>query len=598
MKYKDAIDIDPDTHELIGTLSTEVDRNAPDNAWNRSLMQRLLHLIHDSSGVEMCNKQDAVIRDPFLGIPLQYYDECDLLRIPDLAVFYAQSIAYLKDANGNIVYDDRGLPTPKALLPLNFDNALIEAVVTDDLLEEESGIEGFRFHPTPAALNRVLLLDPMPPFLQDQMDPAVCRDGDLFIDAHTGTLPVWELNGFYDQMRPIVQAFADHDAEYLFIEILNTFHRHYPSKDSIDHQDINPNGHGYAKRSDIVSYEPMLIDVLENEDLYHAIVDGSPTINSLVAPSGKSAERTLTDAARFIFNPRPGLTHRLGGSTSTTGDGVTVDTISPWYVMADAWAKKRAHVAAAGEEGEAWERATGAAIDLFLRGEDAAGWRFKNPRFRGVSITLIDFLRARVAAHRDAGDLDAWAKQELPGDVERILSGPVFAGAADFVLSLQASPEARAALEDFHVYLTSELSGDEVFQTAITVAADVMQLYQDDPDVVPIARMVGRALDPDFGLMQAHLDFVKQARHADTGGELTRLMRNLLSEPEPGVTALAQIADTICEVNRVSPHGDHGEPMSAEDFRSVFRAVSSFLYDERRSLRSFIEIVANRHVED
>src|SRR5262249_18936359 len=109
MAYKDQLDYDPDTQGIVGSLGTPVDRTRPDSDWNRSLMQRLLHLIADASGVTVCNKQDAVIRDPIIGLVLATYNECELLQINDLAVFYAQSIAYQKDAFGNVMYDDRGL---------------------------------------------------------------------------------------------------------------------------------------------------------------------------------------------------------------------------------------------------------------------------------------------------------------------------------------------------------------------------------------------------------------------------------------------------------------------------------------------------------
>src|SRR5205085_2596891 len=114
--------------------------------------------------------------------------------------------------------------------------------------------------------------------------------------------------------------------------------------------------------------------------------------------------------------------------------------------------------------GDAWERSTGQYIDLFARGEDdgtgTGTFRFQNPRMRGVSVALIDFLEGRIQAHRSGGDLDAWAKQDLPNRAEVILGGPLFAGAADFVLSLNADPEARKALEGLNQYLVDEVAND------------------------------------------------------------------------------------------------------------------------------------------
>ena len=82
------------------------------------------------------------------------------------------------------------------------------------------------------------------------MDPARDKDGDLFLDQHVGTLPVWEAEGFYDQVRPIVQAFADNNAEQLFVDFLSVLHKHWPSADSVQHQTVDPNAPGYVWGAD------------------------------------------------------------------------------------------------------------------------------------------------------------------------------------------------------------------------------------------------------------------------------------------------------------------------------------------------------------
>lgn len=594
MKYRDQLDLDPSSQAIVGTLSTPVDRASADSNWNRSLMQRLLHLIADSSGVTMCNKQDAQVG--IGGIGLNWYDECELLRIDDLAVFYVQSIAYAKDAAGNVLWDD-GHPMPKAYLDLNL--GWLEPFVSDNMMEDQSTIEGFRSHPTPQALNRVLLLNPAPDFIADTMDPAVCSDGDRFIDAHTGTLPVWELNGFYQQIQPIVQAFADHESEALFVALLVVLHQHYPSPLSINHQKTNPADHGYSKMSNVRSFEQMIIDVIENRDLWAALTEGAAVVNGIVAPSGKSSPRVLADMARWLFAPQPGLADRLGNTMTTTEDGQPVATLSPWHLLADAYRAKRARLEVTGSEGMAWERATGEYIDLLMRGENAGGtWRFKNPRFRGVAVALIDFLDARVDAHRASGDLDAWVTTDLPGRVGEILTGPVFAGVSDFVLSLAAAPAARASLEELQAYLFDEAANQEAFQIAVTAAADLAQLFLDDPDMVPVARVLGKALAPEFGLVDAHLEFVKAARDADDTAALARLIGYLFSEYASGKTSIAEIVDVIAEVHRQEPFVDLGQPLSAGDFQDTFRAVADYLAEEKRGLLKFIHIVQERHAHE
>jgi hypothetical protein len=535
----------------------------------------------------MCNKQGAQV------IGILTFNKCELVRIDDLAVFYVQSIACAKNAQGQCQQDD-GHYMPKAFLNVRI--AGIE--VPSDLLESQTTIEGFRQHPTPAALNRALLLDPAPQFLQDTMDPAVDKDGDRYIDEHAGSLPVWEKNGFYDQIRPIVQAFADHNREDLFVKTLVVLHDHWPSRDSINHQQTDPAGHSYAKASDIHSFEPMIVDVLVNGDFWPALTEGAATLNNTTF-NGRAGRRILADAGRYLVRPQPGLTSRLGVATTMTEDGVEVPVLSPWYVLADAYKLKRQRVAEQSTEGEAWERATSQMVDIFLRGEKVGDtWRFRNPNLRGVTVALVDLVNERVGAHRTAGDLAAWSRQELPQRLQEILTGPVFAGVADFVLSLSVAPEARAALEELNAYLMSEAGSPDAYAKALGGVADLVQLFLDDGDMVPIARMMGRALHPDFGFVDAQITFMQGARAADTTDALQKLLRNLFVEYRPGQTAVGEIVDVICEVHREDPVGDLGAPMASGDYRATLGAVADFIAEERRGFLKFVTIVKERNVQD
>jgi hypothetical protein len=259
-------------------------------------------MLNDSAGHRFCNRDGAIIT--FFGFPTTFpYDECELLYIDDLAVFFVQSIAYAKDAQGRVLHDEHGRPLPKALLPIDLPGYL-EPFVDDDLMEGQAGIDGFRFHPTPQALARTLFLSPPPDFIADVMDPAVCKDGDRYQSQHSGSLAALELNGTYDQIRPLVQAFADHDAERLFVDVLVVLHSHWPSRNSLQHQGTNPGGHGYAKRSDIHAWEPLVARVLEEDALWSALTSGAATLNAIQLPSGRMAPEVLAAKARHVFGPQ------------------------------------------------------------------------------------------------------------------------------------------------------------------------------------------------------------------------------------------------------------------------------------------------------
>jgi hypothetical protein len=597
MTYKDQFAYNG-SQQLTGAFATPVDRAASDTNYNRSLFQRLLHLIHDSNHAVMCNKQGAQIEDPLgLGLPLATYDECDLMRIDNLAVFYVQSIAFAKNGSGQVIYDD-GVPRRKATFVFNWDNFLIESIVTDDLLEDMVGIQGFRTHPTPEALNRVLFLDPTPEFLANVVDPARCAENHPFKSHHGGTLPVWEKDGFYDQIRPIVQAFADHNAEQLFVDFLSVLHDHWPSDDSVvQHQTLYPENDNWVWGSNGKSYEPLISQILGQHLLLEALVYTAPVMNDVVA-AGKTYPTIAIDAARFLVNPLAGLTNRKGELTSVDSEGEPVTTLSPWQLLADGYAGKKARIVAAPTEGAAWQGAIANLIDVLVRGDNVptVGWQYRNPRFKGISAALIDFVDARLRAHGSPADRAAWLSTELPGDTERLLTSPVFAGAADFILSLQAAPATRAQLESLLAYLVNEVNYDEAFLTSLTGIADMLQIAVDDADLLPIVHVVGESLRAERGWVDAHLEFVKRARHADVSESLVEMMQNLFVEHRPGHTAVGDLIDGISEVHRDQPYAQLGEHYSAADYRALLRGLADFLDEEKHGLRKFITIIQGRNL--
>jgi hypothetical protein len=582
---------------------TAVDRSQPDDNFNRSIMQRLLHIIADSNGAQMCNKEGARLTVHVLGVPVTYplfggsFPKCDLIEINNLAVFYVQSIV----GKAEMVFND----------------PVVSGVATDELMQEESGIDGFKKRPTPQALNRILALDrgnapgscpvKIPEFLDTVIDPVTDKDNHKYCAVHADTLQVWEVDNFYTQIRPIVAAFADNNAEILFVDFLTVLHKHWATEESDNHQTQVPTDANYVSGAGAMRYEALIGDMLEGGALLNALVDAAPIINAVSVNPGtgaRTAPTILRDAGLYLLTAQPDLANRAGVKTSTTADGRPVAQLSPWQILADGYVLKQSRMTAAGAEGTAWSESISEVIDVLVRGVEVpagngapATWRFQNPRMRGVSVALIDFVESRLRYHDTvARDRVAWLSEEMPADLSNMLSGPVFAGAADFVLSLQAAPETRRHLEGLVQYLVDEIAYDEAFVASMTSVSDLAQLVLADSDMVPIARVVGDALRPERGWVEDQLTFFKRARQADQTEALTRMMRNLYSEYKPGHTAVGDLVDGISEVMRASPYDDLGERYTAADFRALLGGIANFLDDERRGLRKFIDIIKHRNL--
>jgi hypothetical protein len=618
MAYKDRFDINAQ-QQVVGGFNTLVDRAAFDSGFNRSLFQRILHVIADSNNAVACNKQNAQVKDPFIGITMGTYNQCELFRVNNLATFYLQSIAYAKQNGQYVCETDAGAfdstttastpegcvaqgrrPRPKADFNYQwgaFVQGSIDTFGGDGFLEDTVGIEGMRTHPTPAALNRVLFLDPTPQYLTNIIDPMRDREGDLYKAQHAGTLPVWEVENFYSQIRPIVQAFADDNSEQLFIDVMVVLHKHWATRNSVTHQSVDPNAPGYVYGSGGMTYEALLVDVLQDGTLMGALQGTAASLNSTTA-NGKDYEDIVRGAGSYLVTPRAGLADRQGATTSMTSDGRPITQLSPWHLLAKAYNEKRDRLAMAGAEGEAWTESVSEVVDVLTRGANVPGqgWRFKNPRTRGVLIATVQLLQSRIAAHDTAGDRTTWLTTELPGDIEAKVTSPVFAGAADFIVSLQAAPQTRLQIEKLMQYLVDEATSSESFVTSLTSIADLAQIALDDRDLVPIARVIGECIDPQRGWLDSQLVFIKGARQSDANRALAQMMVNLYSEAQPGRTAVGDLVDGLSEVLRAQPYEQIGARYTAEDYRAMLNGVADFLDEEKRGLRKFIEIIKSRNL--
>ncbi len=619
MAYKDRFDIAAN-QTVTGSFATPVDRARPDSGFDRSIFQRILHVIADSNNAQACNKQGARVVDPFIGITLGTYNQCALFRVNNLATFYLQSIAYAKNGSGQYICETNAgafdstttaatpqgcvsqgrRARPKANFNYNWGGVVatsLDVFGGDQFLEDTVGIVGMRTHPTPQALNRVLFLDPTPAYLLNIIDPMRDREGDLYSAQHAGTLPVWEMENFYDQLRPVVQAFADDGSEQLFVDLMVVLHKHWATRNSITHQSVDPQAPGYVAGSGAMTYEALMVEILQDGTLMGALQGTAANLNSVTA-NGKEYEDIVRVAASYLLTPRAGLADRVGRTATTTSDGRAVTTMSPWHLLADAYNRKRDRLAQAGPEGEAWTLSISEFVDVMTRGADVPGqgWRFKNPRTRGVLLAVVDLLQRRIAAHDTAGDRTAWLTTELPGDLETTLTSPVFAGAADFIVSLQATPETRLQLEQLMQYLVDEATSSESFVTTLTAIADLAQIALDDRDLVPLARVIGECIAPERGWLDAQLDFVKGARTSDANRALARMMVNLYSEHEPGRTAVGDLVDGLSEVLRARPYDELGARYTAGDYRAVLTGTADFLDEEKRGLRKFIDIIKSRNL--
>jgi len=319
-----------------------------------------------------------------------------------------------------------------------------------------------------------------------------------------------------------------------------------------------------------------------------------------------SATEELLDPAR-----NAGLTDRVGGTRTRTNAGSRSPELTPIYLLLDSLSAMDRSWTAAPERHARWLSARGAMVDQLLSADrDPAGdYRFANARTLAALRILLPFLEQRVAAHRDARDLDAWTAG-LDDRLEASLGSAVGSASVRFLDAIQRDPQAKAALSDLASYLVDEAASDDNFGTSLSAGADLMQLLGDDVDMVPLLHALAPALatgtdealagGPAPEVRGAALDrtlgLLREIDRVDENHTLSLVLQNLVSLPADGSeeTPLEVMIDVAAEVNRAEP-GLTG-PLSADDHAEVLGVTHDFFSSEERGLERIYDVIQNREI--
>lgn len=531
--------------------NTPVNRAAPDDGSNQSLLQQTLSAMHELNGAEFCNKQDAhmIIRVAGLridlmdnavlrvfGLELDPFDRCELLRLPNTTEAYVLSIQGRLDLEPQI---SAALPGYLTLLTDIADALNIGALTLDGILEDNSGIPGLTTTPTPEAMNRLVYAQ-WNEFLTEMLERPTTRDGVDVATRHDGNvLLAWErqfrfcgdqlLEGgqtcsgavenitFYQAFTPLLAVFTDFDpaasrtGDYLFGALSGALHQHYPSAANSMYQEANPAGVGYARADHAVAYEPILTQLLggcawvtaggPRVCQTGAAAQLMPRLGRLLRTADGLTVRTGVDGIDALAavtemavdsNQHPTLRNRAGSRTTDTNRGTRTVNYSPVYLLLDALSAVDAAWVAAPEHHERWLRARSTVVDQLLTVERTGNtFQLSNRRALGILSVVVDFLTERIDAHVSDGDLGPWASG-LAGRLETTLNGPLPVALLSLFEQLAGDPAARSSLLGLLAHLLDEEDGG--YLTTLVATHDLLQVLDDDDNLRPLGRVLATAL--------------------------------------------------------------------------------------------------------
>jgi hypothetical protein len=686
---------------VVREYSDVVDRSLPDVGMNRSLWQRTMSMIHSFNGLPLCNKKGAFLSihgvpflSPFLlplGGPPPGFDECEIVQLDDSTQIFAQAMLGTASV---------GLKDEITQVLAAISSPLIGS--TGDIQEREAQITGFRDSPTPQSLTRFIYA-PRNKWVNDLFEPVKTRDGVLLTEFEPGALFPTEVpdrnaivNGvaqsFITAGKPLVAAFEKHELRddegklvdgYMFGHLMEIFHRHWSSRKSTpcplsdndpvcaalgqnvrdcntgctQSRDAGPDAKYYSPQTNLVSYEPLLIEAFTRYDFTGVLARAAADLQKITVNGtdgltilGKFVERALTadtelryrDGRAFAMtntcvmvagadgNPTkpecdcPAGAVEQADKTCLMPQGHTVRKgriieggVPPIYMLLDAL-KGFDNAFARTENADRqkpWRDARSSLVDQFLTAVvdplDPSKAVLQNRRARAMGIVVARWLEKRLRVHADAGDLVSWSGG-LSDRFEKTFGHPLVAGALDLLDVVWSDVAAGEELAKVSAYLMDATQAD-AFAGLMVAAADTLTFLDREPALTPIVQFAALGLAPDAfdaldqgtkpsverGAVSAGLALTHKVVNLDqapTLSPLGRLLANLVLPNDLGESPLETMFDATADVNRRDPYQPTTQPFSAGDNREVFNQVQSFLLDTDRGIERLYKVIQNRKV--
>lgn len=624
MRYRDYVNYNPANINgpPIGSLSTPVDRNRPDVFDNRSVFQRFLHLVHDTNGAKMCNKDHAVVSTASLrskapaicnavpvmcDIPLfgtdrngdgrvdrdtEGYAPCALFQIDNMAIFYLESIV----GQATMTFKDQTLErltNLPGLLGLN-----------QDLLEVLSEIDGFRKHPTAPALNR-LIFAPRNEAIRELIDAPLGIDGASLESRHPGTIFAWELGGFYDNIRPLAQAFVDHGRADLLADMMSILHRHWPSIHNDTTQNIDPNLPAYSHKSGAVQFEELLARTMDEGRMMQANRDLLAAAAFVQVPDHTgtmvSGQDVIVQMLQYLLKPDPIIAFRNGGMIYTRADGHPVaGPMAPAHLLVQALRDADNALDRSIPLRKAFTDSLTYARKQFLPvTHDIDGTHFANRRAYLATQAVTAFAAKQIQRHVTVGDLSTWAR-DLPNDTRDKLRHPITASLVQLLDLANNNDPLQQNIDQMVLYMLDNTSAASPFGMTVSNVVDQLQALADITSLKPFIHHMAGAFTLNEGLIDSSLRMMQHVDPLDPHGILPRLLSNVVtvvhhgsvldqSQPIP----LQVFADVITAVQRTQPGPT--SPLTSADAKAICTSVGDFLIDDYRGLERLSKLITNRH---
>ncbi len=580
-------------------FSEPMDLGGPETKVNRSMQQRLFHLLWDTAGAPYTMQVEEAV---FPGVNLA--DLPPMIHLPGAAEAFVRAVAgellltdYITD---EFTQSDLGQL-------LAFLEGAFPGMVNDEtiggVLSTASELFGARLDPRPTP-DQITRLFNQPELRYEDPDVVLAvtspvgNDGFVMAEHHADGLFAAEASGLIDVLYPLAVAFARHDREDLLPRLFVVVHEHYSG-----HTDLYLNAAGDPspmKGSNLVSVEPALLEILEDGTIFEALRGLALSTANLTDDQGVAIDERLRQLVHQWVRNDEGFTMRSGASLVELADGRIIHELSRVDVIMDRAGEMVRRVEdEGGDVSENLRRITEDFLDVVLGAEMVDGEaRFTDEGVVALTTHVLAYLARRAERKEAQGTFESWLTEEVPDAlVSALVSRGVFA-AIDLTRGLQADPDGRELVAGALAHMGD--TDDRADLTSLMLYSLIVQTYDVD-GLLPLGGFITNALDPDrefstephgalpTATILAHV--LGMAGEGDEHGWGVAVMgRGALATPHQD-SGWATVLDVVLRYLSDDPLA---EDLDEEGFASAFRRLQRWFLDDHRGLERYFKLVAIR----
>ena len=560
--------------DLLGTA--RVDHTQPETLENRSLFQRVTHLMWETAfqpyGV---HAEKLVVKGMDLTTVAQGMG--NLIAFDNLAEAYLQTYTGHLDLTEHLSSNFIDLAD---LLDIEATSVVsLITWLTDTLFNLKLSIK-----PTTAEVTRLFNLPQIEAKNETYtfaLNVALCKGGRTCLMSNADVLFAIEAVGLVDSLNPIIRVFNTHGKTHLVTRIVSTIFEYYESGDiELTLADGTPMPIEY---DNIRSIEPVLERALSETPLLDDLGAVSDILVNLELKDGSRLRDRFADYVTYLLTPDAGLKNLMGETATKDPKGNRITPLSPAYLYIDAIRHisdiTDAHPEVKTQLSNGLEGLMHVTLQTVKK--DDTTIVFEKPAGIHLLATAVEFLHTLYVEESEKGTRSAWIHETVIPKIQDIIGNRI---PYSYFQLFEELDRQENGLENFrNLILWLMESGSENPEIMTGAAYQLFAWILEQEHLIHLSHLMADIIDPDRPWTTqafSHLSFVVTLLtcvHAFNQRDPEEAFNHVFARLFDTTTQARSNMGRLFEIAKAMFRPDPGSPQRCES--ACHKGILDFAYD-------------------